>query len=229
MRRTICRAFREAGCLRSSSAMEESWKLASNEVISRHRPIMNIGSQRPVLAADVFVAPNAAVIGDVLCYDRSAVWYGAVVRGDMNKIRIGRMTNILDRAVLNTVSALAVDTGFPSDMNIGSYVTIGQGSILTSCTIGDYTQIEPGVVVCEGAVVEKNCIIAAGAVIAPGALIPEGQLWAGNPAKYIRDVAEEEIGGFEKAAEATSNLAQEHADEFLPYGSAYLEAEKKGL
>ena len=99
---------------------------------------MNLGTQRPVLAADVFVAPNASVIGDVLCYDRSSVWYGAVVRGDKNKVRIGRVTNILDRAVLSTVETPAVDSGFPSDLNIGSYVTVGQGSVLTSCSIGEF-------------------------------------------------------------------------------------------
>jgi len=71
-----------------------------------------------------------------LCYDRSSVWYGAVVRGDKNKVRIGRVTSILDRAVLCTVTKAGVDNGFPSDLNIGSYVTVGQGSVLTSCTIG---------------------------------------------------------------------------------------------
>jgi len=256
---------------------------------------MNLGTQRPVLAADVFVAPNASVIGDVLCYDRSSVWYGAVVRGDKNKVRIGRVTNILDRAVLSTVETPAVDSGFPSDLNIGSYVTVGQGSVLTSCSIGeschfraagaaaaaaaavlndwplhglsfglprhprrpspisgcslenfltdslpprhthplcaqtgDGTQIQPGVVVQEGAVVEKNCIVAAGSVVQAGTLIPAGQFWAGNPAKYIRDVADAEIGGFEKAAEATANLALEHADEFLPFGTAHVELEARG-
>lgn len=109
---------------------------AAHPEIARHRPVMNLFDKRPVLAADVFVAPNASVIGDVLCYDRSSVWYGAIVRGDKNKVRIGRVTSILDRAVLSTVTKPGVDNGFPSDLNIGSYVTVGQGSILTSCTIG---------------------------------------------------------------------------------------------
>ena len=111
---------------------------ANAERIARHRPVMNLYDKRPVLAADVFVAPNASVIGDVLCYDKSSVWYGAVIRGDKNKVRIGRVTSILDRAVLNTVGKSAVDNGFPSDLNIGSYVMVGQGSVLTSCIIGSW-------------------------------------------------------------------------------------------
>ena len=75
--------------------------------------------------------------------------------------------------------------------------------------------------------VEKNCILAAGSVVLPGTLVPQGQFWAGNPAKYIRDVAEEEMGRFEKAAEAISNLASNHADEFLPFGTAHMELERR--
>ena len=79
----------------------------------------------------------------------------------------------------------------------------------------------------EGSVVENNCILAAGAVVLPGTFIPSGQFWAGNPAKYIRDVGEDEMAGFEKVAERTASLALEHAEEFLPFGTAYLEAESR--
>lgn len=129
---------RESGVRVERCAMRRSLAraCAAQAEIARHRPVMNLFDKRPVLAADVFVAPNASVIGDVLCYDRSSVWYGAVVRGDKNKVRIGRVTSILDRAVLCTVTKAGVDNGFPSDLNIGSYVTVGQGSVLTSCTIG---------------------------------------------------------------------------------------------
>jgi len=82
-------------------------------------------------------------------------------------------------------------------------------------------------VVQEGAVVEKNCILAAGSVVLPGTLVPAGQFWAGNPAKYVRDVAEEEMAKFEKAAEALSNLSLEHAEEFLPFGTAHVEYEAR--
>lgn len=94
---------------------------------------------------------------------------------------------------------------------------------------GDGTQIQPGCIVQEGSVVESNCILAAGANVAPGTFVPAGQFWAGNPAKYIRDVEEEEMGAFEKAAEASAGLALEHAEEFLPYGTAYLQAESRGI
>ena len=134
MRRSTVSAIRASAHVLDGS-LSAAQKTAG-ETIARHRPVMNLGPQRPVLAADVFVAPNASVIGDVLCYDKSSIWYGAVVRGDKNKVRIGRVTNIMDRAVLCTVEKPAVDSGFPSDLNIGSYVTVGQGSVLTSCSIG---------------------------------------------------------------------------------------------
>jgi len=215
--------MRRAIVVRASSRLGIS--AAGEQVVARHRPILSLGPQRPTMATDVFVASSATVVGDVLCYDRSSVWYGATVRGDKSKVRIGRVTSVLDRAVLSTVSSPAFDTGFPSDLNIGSYVTVGQGSVLTSCTIGDGTQIQPGVVVQEGSVIEKNCILAAGSVVPPGTLVPQGQFWAGNPAKYVRDVAEEELGTFEKQAEAIATLALAHAEEFLPFGTAYLNVE----
>lgn len=215
--------MRRAIFARASSGVGLS--ASGEQLVARHRPILSLGQQRPTLAADVFIASSANVVGDVLCYDRSSVWYGATVRGDKSKVRIGRVTAVLDRAVLSTVSSPAVDTGFPLDLNIGSYVTVGQGSVLTSCTIGDGTQIQPGVVVQEGSVVEKNCILAAGSVVLQGMLVPQGQFWAGNPAKYVRDVAEEEFGTFEKRAEANAALALEHAEEFLPFGTAYLNVE----
>jgi len=171
-----------------------------------------------------FVAPNASVIGEVLMLDQSSVWYGAVVRGDKSKVKIGAVSSIQDRAVITTVSKL--DSGFPSDVDIGDYVTVGQGAVLTSCVIGHKVSIGAGAIIQEGVVVEQNSIVAAGSVVLADTLIPSGQLWAGNPAKYIRDISEEEGQNFEKVAEQTSLLASEHAEEFLPYGTVYQEAEK---
>ena len=92
---------------------------------------------------------------------------------------------------------------------------------------GDGTQIQPGVVVQEGAVVEKNCILAAGSIVQSGTLVPQGQFWAGNPAKFVREVSDEEMGKFEKNAEAVANLAIEHQEEFLPFGTAHVELESR--
>lgn len=170
------------------------------------------------------MAPNASVIGDVLLYDRTSVWYGAVLRGDKSKIKIGHNTNVQDRAVISTVSSL--ENGFSADVDIGDSVTIGHGALLTSCVIKDKVLIGQGAIVQEGSVIESNVILAAGSVVLPETMIPKGQLWAGNPAKYVRDVTEEEVAGFEKSAKSYATLAEEHLEEFLPFGTAHLEAEK---
>lgn len=119
-----------------------------------------------------------------------------MLRGDKCKIKVGHKTNIQDRAVISSVSSL--ETGFPPDVEIGDEVTIGHGALLTSCTIGDRTLIGQGSVIGEGCDVGINCIIAAGAVLPPHTVVSEGQMWAGNPAKYIRDVTDEEKTFIEK-------------------------------
>jgi carbonic anhydrase/acetyltransferase-like protein (isoleucine patch superfamily) len=95
--------------------------------------------------------------------------------------------------VINTVTSF--ESGFPSDVNIGNRCTIGHGALITSSTIGDYTLIGQGAIVQEGCDIGNNVVIAAGAVVLPNTVIPEGQLWAGNPAKYIRDVTDDEKKG----------------------------------
>lgn len=152
------------------------------------------------------------------------VWYGAVVRGDKSKVEVGSFSNVQDKAVITTVSKL--ESGFPPDVKIGEYVSVGQGAVLTSCLIGDACSIGAGAIVQEGTVVEKKSMVAAGAVVAPGTLIPSGQLWAGNPAKYVRDLTDEEVHAFEKGAKDTALLAKEHDEEWLPFGAVYQQAEK---
>jgi carbonic anhydrase/acetyltransferase-like protein (isoleucine patch superfamily) len=113
-------------------------------------------------------------------------------------------------------------------VNIGNNVTIGHGAILTSCIVKSDTLIGQGAIVGAGAEVGRHCVIAAGAVILPDTLIPDKELWAGNPAKKIRAVTDEEIEGLKKSAEVYHELAQQHSEEFLPVGTLYQEAEKKG-
>mmetsp|Transcript_16748 Transcript_16748/g.36272 ORF Transcript_16748/g.36272 Transcript_16748/m.36272 type:complete len:190 (-) Transcript_16748:50-619(-) len=188
---------------------------------------MNLFDKRPVIAAGCFVAPNATVVGKVLMYNDVSVWYGAVIRGDKNKVKIGHQSNVQDRAVITTVADLG--TGFPAHVEIGDQVTIGHGALITSCTIGNRCLIGQGSVVQEGCEIGNNSIVAAGAVVLPGTLIPSQQLWAGNPAVYVRDVTEDEMSGFIKSAEHYSDVSKEHAEEFLPYGTVYQAAEEKKL
>jgi gamma-carbonic anhydrase len=127
-----------------------------------------------------------------------------VIRGDKNKVTIGAFSNIQDKVVINTTQEL--DTGFPAEVDILNHVTIGHGAVLNSCVIKDHCLIGMNAVILEGCVVERNSMIAAGSVLLPHTIVPSGQLWAGNPAVYIRDVKEEEIMAFEKVSSVVFSL-----------------------
>ena len=132
-----------------------------------------------------FVAKNATVLGDVtLCRDVN-VWFGAVIRGDMDSVCIGKGSNVQDNAVVH------VDAGFP--VKIGENVTVGHGAIIHGCTIGNNVLVGMGAVVLNGAVIGDNCIIGAGATVTQNKVIPEGSLLVGCPAKVVRNVTDEDI------------------------------------
>lgn len=155
-----------------------------------------IFSQKPLVALDAFVAPNATLVGDVLMLTQSSVWYGAVLRGDRNKITIGAFSNIQDKVVIDCTNEL--DTGFPAEVDILNHVTVGHGAVLRSCVIKDRCIVGMNAVISEGCVMERTSMVAAGSVLLPHTVVPSGQLWAGNPAVYIRDLKFEEIESFEK-------------------------------
>lgn len=134
---------------------------------------------------DAVIARGAVVLGDVTMEKDSSVWYNAVVRGDLQPIRIGEGSNIQDNAVLH------VDESCP--LTIGKQVTVGHGAILHGCTIEDQALIGMGAIVMNGAVIGKGSIIAAGALVTQNTVIPEKSLVMGNPAKIRRGVTTEEI------------------------------------
>ena len=154
------------------------------------------------------------------------MWYGAVVRGDKSKVKIGVGSAIKDRAIVDTVASLS--SGYPTDVDIGRHCTVGAGAVVTSSVLKDGVQVGTGAIVCEGCVIETHSILAAGSVLPAGTLIPAYQFWAGNPAVYQRDVDDEEAGQAAKNAEVAAAAASRHADELLPHGFAYVEAEKAG-
>lgn len=129
----------------------------------------------PRIGEKVFIAPTAVVIGDVELGDCSSVWYGAVVRGDVWRIRIGQYTNIQDLCVCH------VTTGGP-ELIIGNRVTVGHRAILHSCTIEDDCLVGMGAVILDGAKVARGSIVAAGSVLLEGFVAPERSLVAGIPA-----------------------------------------------
>jgi len=148
---------------------------------------------RPVrVGARVFISPHASVSGDVVLGDDASVWPMAVIRGDVNYIRIGARTNIQDGAVLHVVhESFYNPPGIP--MILGDDITVGHAAVLHACTIGNRCLIGMGAIVQDGAVIEEEALIAAGAVVTPGKVVGARTLWKGNPARYARDLTPEEI------------------------------------
>jgi carbonic anhydrase/acetyltransferase-like protein (isoleucine patch superfamily) len=155
-----------------------------------------------------FVAPSASVIGDVSIGKGSSVWYGATVRGDVNKISIGENASVGDRAVIH-VAKIAGD--FPSV--IGNNVVIGPGAVVHAATLKDNVVVGASAQVLDGAIVETNAVISAGSVVTPGTVVKEGELWSGNPAKLQRKVSAEEMATNSELVMDTLELARMHAYE----------------
>jgi len=157
----------------------------------------------PVIGRDVFIAPNATVIGNVTIGDGSSVWFNVLIRGDDHWIKIGERTNLQD----GTVVHLSKDTG---PTWIGSDITIGHGAIIHGCTLMDRSMVGIGAIVLDGVVVETGAIVAAGAVVSPGKRVPAGEMWAGCPARKARDVRPEEIGFIDRNATHYGRLADSY-------------------
>ena len=146
----------------------------------------------------------------------ASVWYGAVLRGDTNAVDVGAWSNVQDRAVITANGGHSEETGLPLSTRIGNFVTVGHGAVVSSAQIDDEVIIGMGAVVGEGAVVEKHSIVAAGAVVPAGARIPSGQVWGGNPIRYLRDVTHDEETEFKTAAREYAKVADAHKEEFVP-------------
>lgn len=151
---------------------------------------------------DAFIADTACVIGDVNIGKGSSVWYGAVLRGDIENITIGEFTNIQDNAVVHT------ETDIPT--KIGDYTVVGHNAIIHGCTIGNNCLIGMGAIVLNNAEIGDNCIIGAGALVPEGKVIPPNSLVIGVPGKIIRQVTEEEIEGNRKNALRYNELYKKH-------------------
>ena len=135
----------------------------------------------PVYGKSCFFAENATLIGDVQIGDECSVWFQAVVRGDVNQIRIGNRVNIQDGAVIHA-------TYEESTTQIGNHVSIGHNAIVHGCTIKDHVLIGMGSIVMDHCIIESNSIIAAGAVLPQGTHVPAGSIYAGVPAKKIKNI-----------------------------------------
>jgi carbonic anhydrase/acetyltransferase-like protein (isoleucine patch superfamily) len=148
-------------------------------------PVKGISPQIP---SSCFVAPNATIVGDVIMGEDCSVWFNAVVRGDVNSIRIGNKVNIQDGAVLHC-------TYEKTTLHIGNQVSIGHNALVHGCDIADHVLIGMGAIVMDNVKVGSNTIIAAGAVVLENTICESGSIYAGVPAKKVKDISEELIQG----------------------------------
>lgn len=164
--------------------------------------IGNFKDFAPKISKTCFIAPSADVIGDVSIGEKSSVWHGAVLRGDVNKIEIGSFTNIQDRCIVHVAEK------YPTI--IGNNVTIGHGAIVHGCTIKDGAFIGMGAIVLDGAVIGEGALIGAGALVTEGKEIPANSLAIGVPAKVVRRLTEDYTKMIEDRAVEYAELAQEY-------------------
>ncbi len=146
--------------------------------------VFELDGVAPRLGASAWVADSAQVIGNVELGDGANVWFGAVVRGDNEAVRIGRRTNIQDGSVLHS------DVGIP--LTLGDDVTIGHMVMLHGCTIGDGSLIGMGAIILNGARIGKGCLVGAGSLVTEGKEFPDGSMIMGSPAKAVRALSDEQ-------------------------------------
>jgi len=149
------------------------------------KPVKGI---EPKFGNDCYLAENATVVGDVVMGDNCSVWFNAVIRGDVHSIRMGNKVNVQDGAVIHC-------TYQKSPTTIGNNVSIGHNALVHGCTIHDNVLIGMGSIVMDNCVVGSNSIIAAGAVVLEGTRVEAGSVWAGVPAKKVKDINQELISG----------------------------------
>lgn len=169
----------------------------ASPIILPYRGIM------PRIDATAFVAPGAVVIGDVVIGPESSIWFGCVIRGDVNIIRIGARTNIQDGSVVHVASS-------GKGTRIGDEVTVGHCALLHECQLDDHAFVGMKAAVMDGAHIESYAMLAAGALLSPRKTISSGQLWAGIPAKFLRDVTPEDRAEFELRARQYALLGKEY-------------------
>ena len=171
--------------------------------------ILPFGGIVPKIAATAFVAPGVTLIGDIHIDDDASIWFGCVVRGDVNRVRIGARTNVQDGTVIH-VSRERHPT------LIGADVTIGHRCMIHGCTLEDGAFVGMSATVLDGAVVEGGAMLAAGALLTPGKRIPSGQLWAGSPARRLRDLTSHEREDAKRRIDHYVALAHGYRDSLAP-------------
>ena len=175
-------------------------------------PIYALQDRKPKLPGEgrYWIAPNASVIGDVVLDQDASVWFGAVLRGDNERIHIGERSNVQEGATLHT------DPGFP--LEVGADCTIGHNAVLHGCRIGEGSLIGMGAIILNGAVIGQGCLVGAGALVTEGKTFPAGSLIVGSPAKAVHTLDEVAIAALRQSAERYVENSRRFAAGLLQIG-----------
>lgn len=157
----------------------------------------------PEINSSAFIAPSASIIGAVKIGQQSGIWFNCTLRADVEPIYIGNNTNIQDGTVIHCTRG-----GFKTI--IGDNVTVGHNAVLHACTLEDVSFVGMGAIILDRAIVKSGAMVAAGSLVPPGKIIPQGEIWAGNPAKFLRKLTEKEVDFIMISADNYVKLAQEY-------------------
>lgn len=169
--------------------------------------VYQLGDRRPEIHPSAWVADSAQVIGNIHLAENASVWYGAVLRGDNDRISVGRNSNVQDGSVLH------IDIGTP--LTIGDDVTVGHQVVLHGCSIGDSTLVGIQSVILNGARIGRNSIVGAGSLVTEGKAFPDGVLIVGSPAKVVRELTPEQIARVQMSARHYVAQARLHREQLL--------------
>ena len=162
-------------------------------------------SIEPTIDRSAYISENTSIIGDVHIGKESSVWFGSVVRGDVNKVRIGGNSNVQDGTIIHVAT-------YGQGTFIGDRVTIGHQALIHDCTLEDEAYVGMQACIMDGAIVKSRAFVAAGSLVTPGKRIPEGQLWGGRPARYMRDLNEDDYKMIDWSWKHYCDLAKQYKD-----------------
>ena len=173
--------------------------------------LLEFEGKSPRIDPAAFVAAGSRLIGDVELGPETSIWYNCVLRGDMNRIRVGARSNLQDGSVVHVdpLRPGGPAEGYPC--LIGEEVLIGHMAMVHGCILHDRAFVGLGSIVMDGCVIESDAMLAAGAMLTPGKRIPSGQLWAGRPARFVRELTDQDIAGMRLGAAHYVALAKRHA------------------
>jgi carbonic anhydrase/acetyltransferase-like protein (isoleucine patch superfamily) len=186
---SLGRFLKELGLQLDRTGSQMSYDIAFQQKLSRAQQVIPLYEHRPDIR-NAWVAPNATILGRVLISPWATIWYGAVLRAELNTIRIGHFSSVGDGTVMHSSVSMPVNVS-PS-INIGKNVTVGENCSIFPWIVDDDVKIGAKSVIGEGWIIERGAEIQSNSIVPPGRLIPAGQLWGGSPVRYVKDLSEDE-------------------------------------